>query len=141
MRVLAFDFGLNHIGVALGNDLTGIVTPQQALKAKDGVPDQVKLQALIKDWQAQMLVVGLPLNMDGTEQEMTKKARKFGNRLHESFKVPVVFVDERLTSASAKEEIFKEGGFRALKKGKERIDSLSATAILEQFFSERAHER
>lgn len=140
MRVLAFDFGMNHIGVATGNDATGIVSTQQALKARDGVPDPASIQKLIRDWQPQLLVVGLPLNMDGSEQEMTRRARKFGNRLNAGFKLPVAFVDERLTSASAKEEIFQEGGFKALKKGKERIDSLSAVEIIEQYFSEHSHE-
>ena len=76
--------------------------------------------------------------MDGSEQEMTFKARKFGNRLKEKYKKEVVFIDERLTSASAKEEIFGRGGFRALAKDKGAIDSLSAVTILEQYFSEHA---
>lgn len=137
-RILSFDFGLRHIGVAVGNDVTQSATAQQALKARDGIPDPKDLQKLIKDWQPSLCVVGLPLNMDGSEQEMTRKARKFGNRLSSDFKVRVVFIDERLTSASAKEEIFEQGGFRALKNGKDRIDSLSAVEILEQYFSEHA---
>ena len=67
---------------------------------------------------------------------MTFKARKFGNRLKEKYKKDVFFIDERLTSASAKEEIFERGGFRALKKDKGTIDSLSAVNILEQYFNE-----
>lgn len=74
--------------------------------------------------------------MDGTEQLMTKRARKFGNRLSQNFKIKVSFVDERLTSAQAKEEIFSKGGFKALAKDKGYIDCLSAVAILEQYFSE-----
>ena len=134
--VLAFDFGINHIGVASGNDSTYTVTPRQALKAKDGIPDAQSLQKLMNEWQPALCVVGLPLNADGSEQDMTKKARKFGNRLSANFKLKVVFVDERYTSVSAKEMIFAQGGFRALKNGKERIDSVSAAEILEQYFAQ-----
>lgn len=138
-RILSFDFGLRHIGVAVGNSVTQSATAQQALKARDGIPDLKELQKLVHDWQPSLCVVGLPLNMDGSEQEMTRKARKFGNRLSSDFKVKVIFIDERLTSASAKEEIFEHGGFKALKNGKDKIDSLSAVEILEQYFSEHPH--
>ncbi len=134
--ILAFDFGLHHIGVASGNTTTRTCSPQKSILAKDGIPNAQSLDKLVKDWCPSMFIVGLPLNMDGTEQEMTFKARKFGNRLKEKFKKEVIFIDERLTSASAKEEIFDRGGFRALAKDKGAIDSLSAVTILEQYFSE-----
>ncbi|MDY6321449.1 MAG: Holliday junction resolvase RuvX [Succinivibrio sp.] len=137
--VLAFDFGTAHIGVASGSPALGTVTPQGALRARDGIPDAAQLKALMEEWRPQLCVVGLPLNMDGSEQEMTRRARKFGNRLAANFKVKVVFADERLTSKSAKAEIFEQGGFKALKKGKERIDSASAALILEQYFQEGGH--
>ncbi len=134
--ILSFDFGLHHIGVASGNTTTRTATPQKSILAKDGIPNAQELEKLVKSWCPSVFVVGLPLNMDGTEQEMTFKARKFGNRLREKFKKDVVFIDERLSSASAKEEIFDKGGFRALAKNKGAIDSLSAVTILEQYFSE-----
>ncbi|MGN1281457.1 MAG: Holliday junction resolvase RuvX [Succinivibrio sp.] len=134
--IICFDFGTSHIGVATGNTITRTGTPQKALRAKDGIPDQGALLKLVKDWNPKLFVVGLPLNMDGTEQLMTKRARKFGNRLKEKFSIEVVFVDERLTSASAKDEIFLQGGFRALASDKGAIDSLAALTILEQYFSE-----
>ncbi len=133
--VIAFDFGLRHIGVASGNTTTGIVSPRNALKAKDGIPDPIALKKLISEWMPSILVVGLPLNADGSEQDMTKRARKFGNRLSADFKLKVIFVDERYSSVAAKEEIFLDGGFKALKNGKERIDSLAAVNILEQYFN------
>lgn len=136
--ILAFDFGLNHIGVASGNTTTKTCSPQKSINAKDGIPDAQSLDRLVRDWLPAVFVVGLPLNMDGTEQEMTFKARKFGNRLKEKYKKEVVFIDERLSSASAKEEIFERGGFKALAKDKGAIDSLSAVTILEQYFTEHA---
>lgn len=134
--IICFDFGTSHIGVATGNTVTKTGTSQKAIRAKDGIPDACALDKLVKDWMPKLFVVGLPLNMDGTEQLMTKRARKFGSRLKDKYKTEVVFVDERLTSASAKDEIFTRGGFRALAGNKGAIDSLSALTILEQYFSE-----
>lgn len=136
--VLAFDFGMKHIGVATGNDVLKTASAKKCLKAKDGIPIKADLDKLIKDWAPSVIVVGLPLNMDGTEQLMTHRAKKFGNRLSENYKIKVVFVDERLTSASAKDEIFEYGGFRALAKDKGAIDSLSAQYILEQYFEQNS---
>ncbi|MBO6258508.1 MAG: Holliday junction resolvase RuvX [Succinivibrio sp.] len=136
MRILAFDFGLGHIGVAVGNSEFGTCQELKALRARDGIPEEIALKAVFSEWAPQRIVVGLPLNMDGTEQEMTRRARKFGNRTAAKFRLPVVFIDERLTSAEAKSEIFREGGFRALVRDKGHIDSISAVKILEQYFVE-----
>ncbi|MGN0909123.1 MAG: Holliday junction resolvase RuvX [Succinivibrio sp.] len=132
--VLGFDFGTRSIGVCCGSALTGTATPLAAISARDGIPDQAQLRRLMEEWKPSLCVVGLPLNMDGSEQEMTRRARKFGNRLASAFKVTVAFEDERLTSAEAKQGIFEQGGFRALRDGKGRIDSASACLILEQYF-------
>ena len=134
--IVAFDFGTHHIGVATGNTVTRTCSSQKSILAKDGIPNEQALDRIVKDWLPSIFVVGLPYNMDGTEKKKKKRARKFGNRLREKYKIDVVFVDERLTSASAKEEIFQRGGFRALAKDKGAIDSLSAVTILEQYFSE-----
>ena len=93
--ILAFDFGMRHIGVATGNTVTKTATAQKCISAKDGIPNEAQLQKLFKDWCPSVVVVGLPLNMDGTEQLMTHRARKFGNRLSQNYKLKVVFVDER----------------------------------------------
>lgn len=132
--VLGFDFGTHSIGVCSGNPDTGTASPLPALKARNGIPDRQALRRLMEEWQPRVCVVGLPLNMDGSEQEMTRRARKFGNRLANDFRVKVAFEDERLTSAEAKAGIFEKGGFRALRDGKGRIDSASACLILEQYF-------
>lgn len=137
--IIAFDFGTGHIGVAVGNDVTKTVSPLKALKARDGIPNDLDIKNLLNEWRPQILVVGLPLNMDGTTQPLTFKAKKFGNRLAQNYKLKVVFIDERLTSCEAKDAIFSQGGFRALAKDKGRIDAAAAASILEQYFSEYAH--
>jgi putative Holliday junction resolvase len=125
--VLAFDFGTKSIGVAVGQEVTGTASPLAALKARDGIPDWSKLEMLYEEWQPDVVVVGLPLNMDGTEQEMTQRAKKFANRLHGRFKVAVEVCDERLTTTDAKAMLFELGGYKKLTK--EKVDSVSACVI------------
>nr|WP_024965793.1 Holliday junction resolvase RuvX [Pantoea sp. IMH] len=132
MTLLAFDFGTKSIGVAIGQQLTGTARPLNAIKAQDGIPDWSKIEALLKEWQPDRVVVGLPLNMDGTEQPLTARARKFANRLHGRFGVQVDLHDERLSTVEARADLFARGGFRALNKGS--VDSLSAVIILESWF-------
>ena len=130
--VLGFDFGTKSIGVAIGQQTTASATPLLSLKAVDGIPNWDEIGKLIKEWQADLVVVGLPLNMDGTEQEMTHRARKFANRLNAKFGVKIVTQDERLTTTDAKARLFELGGFKALTKG--QVDAVSAVLIVESYF-------
>lgn len=132
MTLLSFDFGTKSIGIAVGQQLTGTARPLTAIKAQDGIPDWNLIERLLKEWQPDRLVVGLPLNMDGTEQPLTARARKFANRLHGRFGIQVELHDERLSTVEARADLFARGGFRALNKGS--VDSLSAVIILESWF-------
>jgi putative holliday junction resolvase len=129
--LLGFDFGTKSIGVATGQMITATAQPLAAIKANDGIPNWDTVEQVIKDWKPDVVVIGLPLNMDGSEQDITQRAKKFGNRLNGRFGVKIAFQDERLTTASAKEFIFERGGYKALEKGK--IDSVSAALILESW--------
>ncbi|GAC15656.1 Holliday junction resolvase RuvX [Aliiglaciecola lipolytica] len=131
--LLGFDFGTKSIGVAIGQEITGTASPLEAIKAKDGIPDWDLVAKVYAQWGPSLVVVGLPLNMDGSKQEMTFKAQKFANRLHAKFKVPVQTLDERLTTVDAKARLFEMGGYKKLSKGK--VDSASACLILESFMS------
>ncbi len=133
-QVLGFDFGTHSIGVAVGQTVTGTASPLAALKAKDGQPNWEIVEKLMKEWQPEFLVVGLPLNMDGTEQPLTDLARKFANRLHGRFGIQVILQDERLTTVAAKETLFGRGGYKQLQKGK--VDSAAAQLILEDYFNQ-----
>ena len=77
--VMGFDFGTKSIGIAIGQELTGTASSLQAVKAKDGIPDWQLIKKQVDEWQPDLMVVGLPLNMDGTNQEVTFKAKKFAN--------------------------------------------------------------
>ena len=125
--VLTFDFGTKSIGVAVGQEITGTASPLEALTAKDGIPNWDTVENLFTQWQPHLAVVGLPLNMDGSEQMVTQQARKFANRLHGRFGIAVETSDERLTTADAKAMLFELGGYKKLEKKK--IDSVSACII------------
>lgn len=132
--LIAFDFGTKSIGCAVGQSITGTAQALPAFKAKDGIPNWDSIEKCLKEWKPDLIVVGLPLNMDGTEQPLTLRAKKFSQRLSGRFGIPVELQDERLTTVDAKAEIFSRGGFRALNKGK--VDGISACLILESWFEE-----
>jgi putative holliday junction resolvase len=127
--LLAFDYGTRNIGVAVGQKITSSANSLTPLKAKDGVPDWNHIEKLIKDWKPDLVLVGLPLNMDDTESELSTRARKFANRIHGRFGVKVEMIDERLTSFEAKGEVMSRGGSRDYKNNP--IDSIAARLILE----------
>ena len=102
--VLAIDFGLRRMGVAAGQSVTGTAGPIDSIAARDGAPDWTELDRLVADWRPDRLVVGLPLNMDGTESGMSGRARRFAGHLEKRYSIPVELTDERLTTREAKRE-------------------------------------
>lgn len=130
--LLSFDFGVKSIGVAVGQTITGTASPLAALKAQDGIPDWDLIESLYQEWRPDLCIVGMPLNMDGTEQPISARARKFASRLNGRFKKPIELWDERLTTVDARAELFSLGGFKKLDKAK--IDSVSACLILQSWF-------
>ncbi|MFB6421680.1 MAG: Holliday junction resolvase RuvX [Candidatus Malihini olakiniferum] len=131
--IISFDFGTKSIGVAIGQDVTGTAQPLMAFKAKNGAPEWSKVKKMLEEWQPDLIVVGFPLNMDGTEQPLTERARKFANCLRIRFEKKVELQDERLSTVEARTDLFNRGGFYALNKG--QIDANSAVIILESWFS------
>jgi len=131
--MIAFDFGVKSIGVAIGQQITGTASPLAAIKAVDGIPQWQALDDVFKEWEPSCIILGYPTNMDGSEQLITARAKKFGKRLYHRYKIPVHGHDERLTTVEAKERLFELGGFKKLSKGK--IDSVSAVLILESWFA------
>ena len=135
--VIAFDYGLRQIGVAHGQTLTCSAQGISILKASDGVPNWGQVEALLHEWKPNILLVGLPLNMDGSESELSGLARKFARRLHGRFHLDVLMVDERLTSHDAKSSLRNanmdgKGGRIDLTK----IDHLAAALILQSWLEE-----
>lgn len=130
-QLLGFDFGIRQIGVASGHSATGLVTPLEILTCRDGGPPWPAIHALIEEWQPTRLLVGLPLNLDGSEAEITRLARRFGNRLHGRSGLPVSLVDERYSSRAAREQNSQLVKPRA----HDRIDDLAASQIVQSYLN------
>jgi len=133
--ILGFDFGMKNIGIAVGQELTRTANPLTAIKARDGIPDWDQIGKLVQEWQPGLLIVGLPLNMDGTEQAMTAAARRFGNRLHGRFNLPVEWQDERLSTYEALDHL----GIRSKMDSRQRsdVDQISAKLILQSWLNQQ----
>ena len=132
--LLGFDYVSKQIGVAVGQVITGQARELCILKAQNGVPDWQKVEALIKEWQPDAIVVGLPLNMDGTKSEMSERAEKFARRLNGRFNLPVHTHDERLTTYEAKGQRLQQGqnsGYR-----ERPVDALAAALLLQGWLEE-----
>ncbi|MGJ8525825.1 putative pre-16S rRNA nuclease [Halomonadaceae bacterium LMG 33818] len=131
--VMAFDFGSRRIGVAVGQEMLGSCTPLPPLTARDGQPDWSKVTDLVLEWRPDLFVVGLPLNMDDSESEMSRRARKFGNRLYGRYARPIEMVDERGSTREAK-KIARERGRKAGSYREDGVDGIAAELILKAFF-------
>lgn len=134
--LLGFDYGLKNIGVAVGQQLTQTASPLTVIKARDGIPNWDDIKALLDEWQPELLIVGLPLNMDGTEQAMTAAARKFGNRLNGRFQIAVEWQDERLSTFEALEQLGVRSKLQA--KNRDDVDRISAQLILQSWLNENS---
>ena len=137
--VLAFDFGTRRIGVAVGQTTTHSANAAGALPAHAGNPDWSAVLALVREWAPTRLLVGLPYNMDGSETTTTAPCRAFGEELSRRCGLPVEFVDERLTSNAAYDELrdARRAGIRARRIRREDIDANAARLILETWLQAR----
>lgn len=134
--VLAFDFGLRRIGVAVGDWETRLAHPLETLTGEANDVRFGRIAELIREWRPVQLVAGLPMNMDGTEHDLSRRARRFANQLHGRFGLPVALVDERLTSFDADLRLREAGVKGSARKGLD--DAVAAQQILQDFF-EQAH--
>ena len=132
---IGFDFGMKNIGVAVGQDLTHTANPLTVIKAREGIPNWGQIQALIDQWQPQQLIVGLPFSMDGTEQEMTQAARRFGNRLNGRFHLPVEWQDERLSTFETLDQLGIQSKMQS--NNREDVDRISAQLILQSWLNQQ----
>jgi len=131
---MAFDFGKKRIGIAVGNSIAHSTRPLITLHGEQNERRFTAIAALIKEWQPNALVVGLPCNDDGTPHEMTRLCRRFAHRLKGRFNLPVMLVDERYTSASASSQLTEMGVYGM--KQKMLIDQVAAQYILQAYFDE-----
>lgn len=133
-RIMAFDFGLRRIGVAVGQEGLGSGRELTTLSAREGIPDWETIAGLLAEWEPDLLLVGDPLTLDGELQPETEAARRFGRRLHGRFGLPVTAVDERLTTRAAHSELRDRGDddYRY-----EDLDRVAARLILETWLHDQ----
>ena len=126
--LLAFDFGTRSIGVAVGQRITGTARPLTALKANDGTPDWTLIERLLKEWQPDDVIVGLPLNMDGSDSPRTQAIRAFARNM-DDIGLPILLWDERWSTAAVERAMIAADVSRA--KRAERVDNAAAAYILQ----------
>ena len=132
--VLAFDFGEKYTGVAVGETSVGVAHPLGLIAAQRSAARLEEAAALVGEWKPGALVVGLPLSMDGTEHELTKRCRRFARQLESRFGLPVKLVDERLSSAAAEDALRAAG--KGGRKHKLSAHQVSAQIILQSYFDD-----
>lgn len=138
MKVLALDVGEKRIGLAKPDETGTFAVPHGVYRRRDLAEDVASLAELCQRLGIEALVVGLPLNMDGTEGTQAKRVREFAEKLAEVVKVPVFYVDERWTTREA-ERAMREAGERPSRE-KEKVDALSAVLVLQAWLESRRSE-
>jgi putative Holliday junction resolvase len=136
--VLAFDFGRRRIGIACGDTVSRTAAPQGAIPVGVGGLPWEAIEALVRDWQPALAVVGLPYNVDGSDSAMTGAAREFAAEFERRFPLRAVLVDERYSSreAAARLKSARESGLRRRRVVKADVDAAAACVILERWFTE-----
>lgn len=137
--VLAFDFGLQRIGVAVGEPELGTAHPLPVVAAVTQPGRMTAIERLVKEWKPALFVIGRPLGEDGAPHEMTRRAERFARQLNGRFRLPVELVNEGYSSAEAETRVRAAYGARkaaALARGK-ALDSQAAQILLEQYFNDQ----
>ncbi len=136
--IMAFDYGSKRIGVAIGQQLTTSTQPLDTVAVRQNKPDWDHISRLLQEWQPDLLLVGLPLDADGSEQEMSIAARRFANRLNGRYQLPVELMDERFSSIEAEEIVVAARRNGRLKKSKvkQAVDQVAAALIIQSWFDQ-----
>lgn len=130
--IMAFDFGTQKMGMAIGSSLIESATPLALFPMKDGIPQWEELLRIVQQYQPNLFLVGLPLNMDDSESELSARARKFARRLRHQSNITTWMVDERLSTRAARDELehyHAQGRAKKLS-----ADSLAAALLIESWY-------
>jgi putative holliday junction resolvase len=137
--VLAFDYGVKRIGVAVGETALGIASPLGAIREESNHARFAEIAKLVCEWHPAVFIVGRPRHSNGSVHEVARLAEKFARRLSARHRLPVVFVDETLSSAAA-EQALREARTRSRRAGD--VDAMAAAIILQSYLDDpAAHER
>ena len=130
--IMAFDFGTQKMGMAVGQSMIESANPLALFPMKDGIPNWDELLKIVKQYQPTLFLVGLPLNMDDTESELSARSRKLARRLRHQTNIETLMVDERLTTREARDEL---DHYQAQGRGKKlAADSIAAALFIESWY-------
>ena len=127
MQIVAFDFGTKKIGVAVGQTATYTSSPLQIIINKDNKVNWSEISILLNEWNPELIIVGKPLNMDGTDSEIMKQVEKFYEKLKNTFDVNLEYIDERLTTFEAK-QILEDTDI-------DQVDANAAKILIDNWFN------
>lgn len=138
--VIAFDFGLKRTGVAVGNTIMGSATPECTLTSKDEQPDWKGISKLFEEWKPTQVVVGMPTELDGSENPLKKRIDRFCNQIQGRYNVPVDQENEQFTSIEAAQRLkqLRQSG-RKQKVSKDEVDKIAASIILENWMQRNSY--
>lgn len=134
--IMAFDFGTKNIGIAIGQTLTYTTRPLKVLKSKFGVPNWKTIEYIYNEWNPIILIVGLPLQMNGNDQPITILSKKFAVQLKKRFKTTVEMHDERFSSIEARSDYLK---YHYLIKQHDHINAIAAAIILNSWLHQHKY--
>jgi putative Holliday junction resolvase len=137
--LLGFDYGSKRIGVAVGQELTRSAHGLRTLHNNHSGPDWPAITEIIKEWQPELLVIGMPHNMDDSPHPLADSVVNFGKQLEQRYNLPVVWIDERLSSVEAEAQLAQSGKSRTGKRDKANIDKLAAAIILQTWLNSQAN--
>lgn len=128
--IMGFDYGIKKIGIAIGNNLINTITILNTISSINGKPNWYKISKLIKIWIPNLLLVGLPINIDNTESKMSFLSRKFGKKLKKKYLLPYKMIDERISTYEAKYLAKEEILYK-----KKNLDGIAASIIINDYFN------
>ena len=128
MQILSFDFGTKKIGVAVGQTKTRTSSPLEVIFNKNNVPNWSKIHSIVEEWRPELILVGKPLNMDGTDSDIMKTVNIFFEKLNKITNIPCEYVDERLTSFEARQNL--------LEIKTDLVDAHAAKILIDHWLSE-----
>ena len=136
MRLIGFDFGIKRIGLATGNTITHTAQALKTISCIKQQPDWQQITKIIDEWKPALLLVGLPLHLDGTENDMTAQVKKFGDQLQNTYQLSVEFVDERFTSSHADALLQESNEKNLTNRRKKQRDGLAAELIITTYLND-----
>ena len=133
--LLGFDYGRKRIGIAVGQEITATAKGLATLNTTQEGPDWAAIDKLVREWQPQLIVVGMPSNMDDRPHKLHDEVKDFGNKLAERYNLPVEWIDEKLSSVEAEQLLSASPQSKKRKQDKAQIDKLAAQLILQSYLN------